>query len=196
MADGGGSVALGERRVRGVVFYNLMNALRVRTDGPTADAVLASMRGPFADACRTGSLEPSAYYPVSELRDAYAIIASVTGRGTELAREMGRLTIEHNIPMLFRVFLSILSPDFLMPRAQSIFRRFFDGGEIHLVDRGRKWAVIEIRGCQGFNEFIWADVLGGFEGALLAAGARTPVLLFVEGGTDGATTSTISGRWD
>jgi hypothetical protein len=195
MADGG-SMAVGELRVRGVVFYNLMNALRLRTDGATADAVLAAMPGPIADAFHEHSLVPTAYYPVEWYRAAYRAVSAVTGRGPEFAREIGKLTIEHNVPMLFRVFLSILTPDFLLPRTEAIFRRYFDRGAVRVVDRGRKWAVVEMSGCEGFDECIWADVLGGCEGGLIAAGAQRPVLLFVDGGTDGATTSTISARWD
>jgi hypothetical protein len=184
-----------EVRVRGVVFYNLLNALRVRHGQRVAEDVLDAMDPFVARSIRERKVDASTFYPSSEHRHMYRAACEVTGRGPEIAREFGRFTIEHNIPVLYRMCLHALTPDFAIQRAHSVYRRYFDRGAVRLLERAPRWAVVEVGDCPGFDECLWLDVLGGCEGALLTTGAREVEIGYIAGGTDSATTSRIAARW-
>ncbi|MBC7174292.1 MAG: hypothetical protein H5U40_17740 [Polyangiaceae bacterium] len=198
MADGSerrDTTAEDEVRVRGVAFLNLLNAARVKGGVGLGDALLDRMPSQLASAIREKAFDPNAYRPVRELRDAHTALRDITGSGPEISREYARFVLEHETPLIFRVFLRSLTPDMLLPRAQGVFRRFYDRGELRILDRSRGSAVGEFRGCVGFNESLWLDVLGGCEGALIATGARDVRIAFVTDCLEGTSQRRLIAQW-
>jgi hypothetical protein len=119
----------------------------------------------------------------------------VTGAGPELSRQLGYESVKDDLSGVYRIFILVVSPQFLLARAPRLFGNYYDTGAMHVLEaepgRGRaRWS-----GCAGFDHGLWQDVLGGCEAALVAAGAQDLTLTVTAGGGDADHTMDIEGRW-
>lgn len=136
-------------------------------------------------ALRNGTIEPHAWYPLAWNRALHTAAAQVTGEGLELARRIGRASVQTHFLGPIGAMLGQLSFDILRDHAARAFQQFYDTGRLEIVEVGAGACLLRWLGCVDFDALLWHDVLGGCEGALLAAGLRDPEGSFLEGGADG-----------
>ena len=178
-----------------MAFANLRSYLLDRHGPEVLAAVLERAPGRAGRELQTGMLSVTAWYPVSELAGLYDRCVEVTGAGLTLPFEAGRAAMKGSVPVIFRMFLRILSPELVVRRAMSIFRRFYDGGGPRVIEHGPQHVVVRFTGCHGFTRLLWEDIRGATHGTLEVAGAKGIAVSFAAGGAEGDSEATLEASW-
>jgi hypothetical protein len=83
----------------------------------------------------------------------------------------------------------------LIARAAPIFGTYWEGAQMSIERLARTHARVDVRGCEGFDERIWSDVLGGVVASLEHSGASDVVLDVLEGCGDDDSFCRVEVRW-
>jgi len=139
-------------------------------------------------AIRDGAVVASGWYPIDWYRELHAAMRTACREtGYELAHELGREATQSDFSGIYRLMLRVVSSELLVSQAPRIFRMYFAGGEVGMAEVDSGWGVIEFVGWHGFDRAIWADVMGGIEGILLARQATDVRSRVIRGGgSDGS----------
>jgi len=187
---------MAEPQVKGVVFRAFMRFLREGHGETTTERVLSLLPTDFAEKLRSDTLFTGNWYPLAWYRQLHAAAQQATGQGVELARQKGLTGVTQDLSGIYKIFLRIVSPEFVMGRAAQLFNLYYDTGTMEIVESRRGAARARWRGCAGFDRNVWADVLGGCEAGLAAAGATRLSLRLVSGGRDGDEEMDAEARWE
>lgn len=186
-----------ENRIRGLGLQEVLRYAEADAGLDLYD-LLAEREPAMLEALRHGAITGGGWYPVAWLRQVYAVLMDATGRGPELAREIGYRGIYRDLSTgPFRVIGKLTSPEALFKRAPWVFSRYFEHGCMRVEVRGPGEVEVEFEACHGFDAVIWQDLIGGCEGALAAIGG-TPHAVRVRvraGGHDGDSHCRLVGSW-
>ena len=150
----------------------------------------------LAQLVEAGCIKAMHWYPVAWYRDLYVALAQAVPNVEAVAREIGVSSTRHDLEKgPFRSLLKVASPAFLMERAPSFFRAYVERGRLEVKAEGARRLLLCFSGCIGFSAAIYQDVIGGCEGALLAAGARGVTIELLGGGQDGDEQATVLASW-
>ena len=181
-------------QIRGIAFRNLADAATTLFGEKTSAELLERARGTAFDALRTHTLDTLAFYPVEELSHGESLLADLVGRDPgEVAFAVGHHGLSDHLPRVFRLFLRVLHPGFVLDRSTAIVRRYFDRGHLAVTRRGDRFARLEAHDFPGFDRVLWSDFRGATTATLEVGGAHGTVIDIVEGG-DGAH-AVLEARW-
>jgi hypothetical protein len=181
-------------QIRGIAIRNLADAATTLYGEEIAAELLERARGTAFDALRTHALDSLAFYPVQELSHGEALLAElVTGDPYEVAFAVGHHGLSDHLPRVFRLFLRVLHPGFVLDRSTAIVRRYFDRGHLAVTRRSEHFARLEAHDFPGFDRLLWSDFRGATTATLEVSGARETVIDLVEGG-DGPD-AVLEARW-
>ncbi|MCB9599456.1 MAG: DUF2378 family protein [Sandaracinus sp.] len=183
----------GNTRVRGIAFENLVGAARALYGVDVAERLRREGTGLGLEHLRAGTLDTTAFYPITELAENERALAKLVGGGDEVAFAIGQFALEDHLPRVFRLFLRVLHPGFVLDRGTSIMRRYFDRGHLEVTRRGAHEARLVARDLPGFDATLWADFRGATTATLSVAGARGVEVALVEGGE--ADHASFVARW-
>ena len=124
------------------------------------------------------------WYPITWLKTTHAAIRQVTRAGPEIARKFGFRGAMTNFTTIHKVFLSVLSPEWVMRRAPRIFGVFVEQGKLSVLESRSGMAHVKFEGCTLFEASIWESTLGQCEAILELCGARNVRLHVHDGGGD------------
>lgn len=169
--------------------------------------VLRELRGPDAerrmlqllpiglrDALATGKIVASSWYPVDWKCAMHDAGRRATGEAA-LARVMGHEMTRRDLQGVYRVFMRIVSPRYVLSVGARLFSSYLRPGTMSVKEVRSGYAQVEFAGCKGFSHDLWLDVAGGCEASLQAAGAANVRLRIVEGGRDGDESGTVRAWW-
>jgi len=106
--------------------------------------------------------------------------------GPGFPRTVGKVSVMADLSGgVYSVFLRIVSPAFLIAGAARLFNRYYEQGTMIIVASRPGFVHARFRDCAGFDRNIWQDMLGGCEGALVAARAEGVRIRMLEDGSDG-----------
>ena len=182
-------------RCRGLCLVPVVERAR-REDWP---GFLEELRGQSPELARlveAGCIRAMGWYPVAWYRDVYVALAASVRNIESIAREIGVESTRRDLERgAFRVLLKVVSPVFLVERAPSFFRAYVERGRLQVEQQGERRLLLRFSGCVGFSAAIYQDVVGGCEGALLAAGAEQVSVELLEGGRDGDEQALVLAYW-
>lgn len=181
-------------QIRGIAFRNLADAAITLYGEKTSAELLDRARGTAFDALRTHTLDTLAFYPVEELSHGESLLSElVGGDALEVAFAVGHHGLSDHLPRVFRLFLRVLHPGFVLDRSTAIVRRYFDRGHLAVTRRGDHFARLEAHDFPDFDRVLWADFRGATTATLEVGGARGAVIDVVEGGDDAH--AVFEARW-
>jgi hypothetical protein len=187
---------MAEPQIKGVVFRAFMRFLRDGYGEEAVTRVLSLLPPELADKLRADILFTGNWYPLAWYRQMHAAAQEATGAGSELARAKGHAGVTRDLSGIYKIFLRIVSPEFVIGRSAQLFNLYYDTGTMEVLDKRNGGARARWRGCVGFDHNIWVDVLGGCEAALTAAGAKNVRLTVVSGGREGDENMEAEARWE
>lgn len=88
----------------------------------------------------------------------------------QLVREIGAFDAKRNLSGVYRVFLSFLTPDFIMSRASLIWKQYYDTGRIEVVRIGKQDAEFRLLEFPGLPLRHEAELIGWMEEAIRMTG--------------------------
>jgi hypothetical protein len=185
----------GTSRVKGVALRNFEKLLVEFFDARTAAAVIEALPNDARDALKRHAVVSGGWYPLDWYKAMHAAARQVTGSGPALAWRIGRESTKLDLTGVYRVFLRMLSPGFVLSASSRIFSTYYSPGKMRLVESREGAAHVAFDACEGFDANIWQDVLGGCEVALELTGANNVRVHMVRGGKDGDVSAEAVARW-
>lgn len=183
-------------KVKGVAFRTVESCfreLRGETLRNRADEFLPKE---LAEGFRYHTILASGWYPIEQYRALLRGFRSVTGEGTELVRELGRLAVRHDMSGVHKQIIArVLSPQTLLGMSQRVFSTYYDTGQFVVVESRSGFVHARASGCLGWDESMWAEVIGSSESLLEIAGAKHVRMRTVAGGRDGDDFLEVEARW-
>jgi hypothetical protein len=146
------------------------------------------------DALGTGRIVASSWYPVDWKCAMHEAGRRATGEAG-LARIMGHEMTRRDLQGVYRVFMRIVSPRYVLSVGARLFSSYLRPGTMTVTEVRPGYTQVEFAGCQGFSHDLWLDVAGGCEAALQGAGAANVRLRILAGGRDGDAHSTMRAWW-
>ncbi len=182
-------------RVKGLSFRTNYKAFQ-RYKGEKVLALALDLMPPeLASAFRYGEILASGWYPTSWYRDMHGAMRSATGLGLELPRLLGHEGIREDLESVYKqLLLRMLSPERLFALSQRLFNTYYSKGSVDVTEQRRGYVRARFQGCTGFDENMWAELLGANEMLLQMAGA-TSVRIVVLSGAGAAEHADAEARW-
>lgn len=113
-----------------------------------------------------GTIIETEWYPLSE-----AVIIPTkkigelffNGNEQEAAMELGRESAETGLKGIYKIFVMISSPSFMLSRAKSIFSTFYEPSEISVINTSKNSAEITIDGIDENDKLAAWRIAGWME---------------------------------
>ena len=186
---------MGEPRAKGVNFRTFVKVLRKLRGERITEATLDLAPSELARNFRAGLVFSGNWYPLSWYADLHRAAQKATGAGPELARTIGLEAVRDDLSGIYRIFLLVVSPEFVLGKAPLLFNTYYDTGTMAVGESSRGWARARWTGCTGFDRNLWLDVEGSCQAGLEAAGAKDVAIKVTSGGGDGETAMELEARW-
>jgi hypothetical protein len=182
-------------RAKGITFRSFLTTLERLRGADQVRATLSLVPAEIERAIRLGEIVVNGWYPIDWYRELHAAMNQACSEpGLDLSRRIGRESAIADFRGIYRLLLRVVSSETLVAQAPRLFRMYYEGGEVEMIESDKGFGVLDFRGWQGFDRAMWADVVGGIEGVLVARRAvdvRPRVLR--GGGSDG--TLRVEYRW-
>jgi hypothetical protein len=186
---------MAEPRAKGVNFRTFIKILRKLKGDRVAEATLDLAPAEFARSFRAGLVFSGNWYPLAWYADLHRAAQKAAGAGPELARTMGLESVKDDLSGIYRIFLLVVSPEFVLSKSPLLFSTYYDTGTMSVTEATRGRARAQLTGCTGFDKNLFLDVQGSCQAGLEAAGARDVVITPTAGGGDGDTSMEMEARW-
>ncbi len=186
---------MAEPRAKGVNFRTFIKVLRKLRGDRVTEATLDLAPGELARNFRAGLVFSGNWYPLSWYADLHQAAQKAAGASTELARTIGLEAVKDDLSGIYRIFLLVVSPEFVISKAPLLFNTYYDTGTMAVTESSKGRAHAKWTGCTGFDHNVWADLQGSCQAGLECAGAHDVVIAVSAGGKDGDTTMEIEARW-
>jgi hypothetical protein len=183
-----------ETEMKGLSLRNYVGVLRELRGDAVAEAVLAALRPELRAALTSGQIVPSGWYPVGWKRELHAAGKQVTAE-PRLAWVMGSEMTRRDLKGIYRSFLRVVSPRYVMSVGSRFFANYFRGASMRVHETRRGFTRVSFAGCHGFDRNLWLDVVGGCEATLEAAGGQYVRMHIEAGGRDGDHAAQVSAWW-
>jgi hypothetical protein len=156
-------------RTKGIAFRAFLTTLERLRGSDSVEATLAALPPEISGPLRLGEVVASGWYPVAWYRELHAAMNRACGEtGFDLSRRIGIESTIADFRGIYRLLLRVVSSETLVSQAPKLFKMFFDGGEVAMIETAKGFGVIEFSGWHGFDRAIWSDVAGAVEGVLVA----------------------------
>jgi hypothetical protein len=185
-----------EIEAKGQSFYSVLAAFEELRGPALVSAVKQKVDGEFGEALRYGSLLPSGWYPVAWYRELFRTGAALAPDVLNMGREAGRLSGAREIRGIYKVVFRALSTETIALQAPRLFKLFYNGGKVEVLESNKKFARVQYRECYGFDRFLWQDLLGGAESIFAATGAKDLRIRIEDGGGNGDHHMLTTAAWE
>jgi hypothetical protein len=174
-----------ENRCKGTNIHNLLRVLRQEGGKAREEECIGRLPDDFRTAVQYGAIVRGGWYPLHWYRTLHAT-AQAVGMGPAFPRTVGKLSAMGDLSGgIYAVFLRIVSPAFIISGAARLFNRYYELGSMAIAESRPGFVQAKFHECYGFDHNIWQDMLGGCEGALVAARASDVRVRIADAGGDG-----------
>ncbi|MET0387023.1 MAG: hypothetical protein ABW321_13740 [Polyangiales bacterium] len=180
--------------IKGLSLLNYSVVLAEARGQVLADQVITRLPSDLQHALSYGEVVASSWYPIGWKCAMHAAAHAVT-REDRLAYEMGRAATLRDLRGVYRMFVKIATPRYILSIAGRLLARYLRPCELYIVESDVDYVRVGFRHCHGFTAQMWLDVLGGCHAALELAGARNVRLVVETGAGDGDSEATGVARW-
>lgn len=101
------------------------------------------------------------------------------GNGNKI-RELGAFDARQSLKGIYRVFVALFKPEFLISRASMIWRLYYDAGRMQVCRIESKRAELHLLDLPGLPVGHEYELLGWMEAALQLAGALAPEIIHTQ----------------
>lgn len=159
-------------RVKGTAVASSLRYVRERF----GEAALAQVLEGLAEEDRR-VLEPgvlaASWYPMGLfLRFMYEAERQFVVQEPDLIRRMGRASAEYSVTTIYKIFLKVGTPEFILGQAAPVFGSYYDTGTMRVAERRSGHAVAELSGFAESAPQFCRRILGWMERTLELTGAK------------------------
>jgi hypothetical protein len=106
------------------------------------------------DALKYGKIVAASWYPLRWYGALHVAAQAVTGRGAQLAKEIGRETVQRDLSGVYRVFVAMLSPAWILSKGPRFYSQYYDTGRMEVIFAERGEGAARFVGCVDFDANI------------------------------------------
>lgn len=158
-----------EPKIKGSCLLSVLGFLK-------QEGTLDKVRAGLPEACRDpfgGTILSSSWYPVGTyLRFLDHVAACHPAAGSDLFVRMGRRIINDGLNTVYRIFLRVGSPLWVLQRSPALWGNYFKGSELRVMTAtSGKGAIAVVEQGQSSQRYCWTRQ-GGILEAMELSGAR------------------------
>jgi hypothetical protein len=167
---------MGRPQVKGRVLIDTVTLVRERYGEEGWSSLVAALDGETQELLR-GSLLANAWYPLDVLTAVMAADVRMFLAGDEsVIQARAEELIARQLGGIYRFFVRLGSPEFIIKRLGTIHATYFDGiGIAPIFDEGRR-AVVRYTGFEPQHRMMERAILGFYRKALELSGAKDVAL--------------------
>jgi hypothetical protein len=157
-------------QIKGTALIDSIAALQRRKGPHALEAVLERLRPSWRELFR-GALSPSGWYSL----DVFAEFLRCTiqpGEPATLLAQRSEAAIEHQLRGVYRMFVKLGTPTFVLKRMAVIHQTYFRGVTIEVESIGKRQAFVRYAGFRPQHEILEHVIVGFFRKALELSGAQ------------------------
>jgi hypothetical protein len=137
------------------------------------------------------SLTDSVIIPTQKVADLF-----YGGNSAKAASEIGRYSADIALKGIYKIFVRVSSPQFVLSRASSIFATYYQPSDIKVIEITEKKAVLQLSRFHP-NERIIMNRIAGWIEKTLEITLKSPLKVDVENHIEGANLTTkITAIWN
>src|SRR5690349_12270385 len=140
-----------------------MQELRAMEGDAAADRAIAGMPEELGFMLRTQTIASTSWYAIEDYAAMWMAIQEATGHRRDLPRALGRRCVMHDLTVVHRLVLSVLSVPMVMTLTAKLFNGYYDTGSSHCERRSERLVRVYFKGCTGFNLPMWTEIRGSVE---------------------------------
>ena len=112
------------------------------------------------------------------------------------AKEIGRYSAEKGLQGIFKYFVKLGSPNFIINKAAKVFQTYYKDSQIEVVSSTKKSVILKITEFNELDKFTEARISGWMEKALEVSGCKDVKANIVNSIADGDDYSEIFITWE
>lgn len=112
------------------------------------------------------------------------------------AWELGRFDAENALNTVYRLFLMLGSPQYLIKKASTLFPTYYQGSQVEILDLSKGKSRLRISNYGQMNKVNENTIGGWIERGMELSGAKNIKLSFVAAKVDGQDVVDIFGSWE
>lgn len=112
------------------------------------------------------------------------------------AVEQGRFSAEHGLVGIYKVFIKLGSPGFIIDRASTIMSSYYENSAIEVMEKGDKRIRLHITKFDEPSKVVENRIKGWIERALEMSSAKNPKLVIFKSMADGADVTEFIVTWE
>jgi hypothetical protein len=143
------------------------------------------------------SIFPSSWYPLNEvliqpLRKMCHLFYAGDLKG---AKESGRFSADYSLKGIYKLFVKLGSPEFMVRRAGTIMAIYYTPSEMKVVESRKGQAIMQITKFPDMDQVLEIRIAGWMERALEISGGKQPSIKITKSLTAGDPISEFLATW-
>jgi len=131
------------------------------------------------------------YHPVNKITELFY------NNNSQIAGdELGRFSAESSLKGIYKVFLLVASPHYLMKRAANMMQAFYNPSEIEVAEASQKHVIFKIKKFDGINKTTEYRIAGWCARALELCNCQKVSYRFISHISSGQTETVIEFKWE
>ncbi len=114
----------------------------------------------------------------------------------EFAKEIGRYSAEVTLTGVYKVFLLVASPHYLMKKSSKMMATFYKDAHAEVIEKGKNWFRLKISNFPDMTELLEHRILSFSHRALELANCKNVSYIIEQSITQGAEESIIFFSWE
>jgi hypothetical protein len=144
-----------------------------------------------------GSVLVSSWYPLKEfLVEPLRKMCDLFYAGDrEGAREAGRFSADHSLKGIYKIFVKLGSPEFMVRRAGSILPMYYTPSEMKVVEARKGQGILQITHFPEMDQALEVRILGWMERAIEISGGKQPNIRITRSLAAGDSVTEFQANW-
>ncbi len=159
-------------QIKGTAVLDTIKAIKARAGGTELEKIAACLDEETKNIF-LGQISPSSWYPFDAFaRFLEADIRETAGGNEEELIKRSEAVIERQLQGIYKIFVRLGSPEFVIRRIAAVHSTYFEGVEIIAEMKGANSAAIQYVGFAPEHRIIGFVIIGFFRKALEISGAK------------------------
>ena len=164
--------------------------------GEDAFARVLEQVSPECREIASGKILVNTWYDLQLIEEFITQADRLLGAGDlSIAREMGIYSAEFGIKTIYKIFMKVGTPEFVLKRCGSIWRRYYTRGEMKLIHLEDGRVTVRLTELGYVSRVLCKRVTGWMEKVLAMTGAKDPQVEHTACPARGDPYSEWQGRW-
>jgi len=182
-------------QIKGSVIKETIEQIKMRAGQDALQKILGLVDEETRKICQ-GEIFSSTWYSLDRFANFLEIEIRVLANGNEEVITRGsELVIERQLRGIYKAFIKLGSPEFVIKRIAAVHATYFQGVPIEVTMQGKDRAVVKYTGFEKQHRIIGFAIVGFFKKALEISGAKDVAIYFSTPIEEGKGYSELSIAW-